>query len=133
MVPTSITGTLSDDDTYRTPHALGAEGERVAARMLEENGLIVLDRNWRCPQGELDIVASDGATVVFCEVRTRSGTDYGEPLETVRQDKITRVRSLARQWLHERELGGSPVRFDVLSILWPPGRTPHVKHLPGVF
>ncbi|GAB2756038.1 YraN family protein [Salinifilum aidingensis] len=129
----AITGNLSDDDTRGRRHELGAEGERVAAQALERHGLTVLERNWHCRHGELDIIASTGDAVVFCEVRTRSCTDYGTPEESVRADKIRRVRELARHWLHERGLTGCRVRFDVLAVLWPPGRAPHVKHFQGVF
>ena len=129
----TIVGPLSDDDTKGRRHALGIEGERLAARLLERHGLMVLDRNWSCPRGELDIVATDGDTVVFCEVKARSGVDYGGPLGAVSPDKISRVRSLARTWLSERGLVGCPVRFDVVSVLWPPGRSVRLEHLKGVF
>lgn len=129
----TIVGPLSDDDTKGRRHALGVEGERLAARLLERHGLMVLDRNWSCPRGELDIVATDGDTVVFCEVKARSGVDYGGPLGAVSPDKINRVRSLARIWLSERGLVGCPVRFDVVSVLWPPGRSVRLEHLKGVF
>ncbi|GAA4829128.1 YraN family protein [Saccharopolyspora rosea] len=129
----TIVGPLSDDDTKGRRHALGIEGERLAARLLERHGLMVLDRNWSCPRGELDIVATDGDTVVFCEVKARSGVDYGGPLGAVSPDKISRVRSLARTWLSERGLVGCPVRFDVVSVLWPPGRPVRLEHLKGVF
>lgn len=129
----TIVGPLSDDDTKGRRHALGIEGERLAARLLERHGLMVLDRNWSCPRGELDIVATDGDTVVFCEVKARSGVDYGGPLGAVSPDKINRVRSLARTWLSERGLVGCPVRFDVVSVLWPPGRPVRLEHLKGVF
>lgn len=128
-----ITGSLSDDDTRNRRHELGAAGEAVAARMIEQHGLTVLDRNWHCSSGELDIVASSGDAIVFCEVRTRSSADYGSPEQTVNANKIRRVRELARLWLREHALTGCKVRFDVLAVLWPPGCAPHVKHFQGVF
>ena len=63
--------------------ALGAYGEELAARHLRERGLVVLDRNWRCPLGEIDLVLRDGDTLVVCEVKTRSGVGYGTPHEAV--------------------------------------------------
>ena len=70
---------------------------------------------------------------MFCEVKARSGVDYGGPLLAVGPDKVRRVRRLAQLWLNERELTGCPVRFDVISVLWPPGGKPRLEHLEGVF
>lgn len=67
----------------RAKDAVGAYGERVAERFLQEAGLTVLDRNWRCSAGELDLVLTDGPALVFCEVKTRSGLGYGDPAEAV--------------------------------------------------
>ncbi|GAA4619441.1 YraN family protein [Saccharopolyspora hordei] len=128
-----ITGPVSDVCTGNGRNELGEAGERLAAEMLERRGMTVLDRNWRCPQGELDIVAADGDTVVCCEVKARSGVDYGGPVYALNPEKITRIRSAARSWLAERRLVGCPVRFDFVSVLWPPGRPPRLRHLEGVF
>jgi putative endonuclease len=80
-----------------------------------------VDRNWRCNEGELDIVARRGATVAFCEVKARSGTGFGQPFEAVTPLKQRRIRKLAARWLRERgpALGSRPsvVRFDVASVL----------------
>lgn len=128
-----IVGALSDDDTRGIKHELGRAGEQLAADYLEQHGLVVLARNWRCPTGELDIVATDGRTVVFCEVKTRSGVDYGAPLDAVSQHKVRRLRDLAKAWLQEFQLEGCPTRFDVVSILWPPGSSPRIQHLAEAF
>ena len=128
-----ILGALSDDDTSGATPPLGRAGERLAAEYLEQRGLTVLERNWSCPRGELDIVATDGSRVVFCEVKTRSGVDYGGPVEAVTPDKCQRVRDLARAWLQQRQLVGCPVRFDVVSVLWPPGGTVRIEHREEVF
>jgi putative endonuclease len=133
MVLGPIVGALSDDDTQGSKHELGRAGEQLAADYLEEQGLVVLTRNWRCPTGELDIVCTDGRTVVFCEVKTRSGVDYGAPLDAVNQHKVRRLRDLAKAWLHEQHLEGCPSRFDVLSVLWPPGNPPRIEHLAEAF
>ncbi|MDA3629814.1 YraN family protein [Saccharopolyspora oryzae] len=128
-----IVGPLSDVSAGDGRHALGLEGERLAAGLLEHRGMTVLDRNWRCPHGELDIVAADGESVVFCEVKTRSGVDYGGPRYALNAEKIGRIRNAARAWLAERELVGCSVRFDFVSVLWPPGQPVLLQHLEGVF
>ncbi|GAA2779836.1 YraN family protein [Saccharopolyspora taberi] len=133
MASKSIFGALSDDDTKGRRHALGVAGERLAAEFLEHRGLTVLVRNWRCDQGELDIVAADGQTVVFCEVKARSGPDYGAPLNAVSPHKARHLRMLASIWLAEWRLVGAKVRFDVVSVLWPPGRPAHIEYLEGAF
>ena len=112
---------------------LGQRGEDLAAAMLTEAGLVVLDRNWRCRTGELDIVATDGATLVVVEVKTRTGTGYGTPAESVTPRKLARMRRLAQLWLAEHRVGWVAVRFDVVAVLARPGARPEVEHLVGVF
>ena len=112
---------------------LGAHGEAVAARYLERRGLVVLDRNWRCRAGEIDLVATDGATVVIVEVKTRSGTGYGGPAEAVTPRKLARLRRLAQLWLAAHRVGWVEVRFDVIAVLARPGAPVEVEHFPGVF
>ena len=75
--------------------ALGRYGEELAARYLRERGLRVLERNWRCPEGEIDIVALDGDCLVVCEVKTRAGTGVGDPVEAVTWEKAMRLRRLS--------------------------------------
>lgn len=128
MSSTPIRGFLSDDDTRGRRHALGRSGERLAAEYLEQKGLVVLSRNWRCAHGELDIVATDGRGVVVCEVKTRAGIDYGAPVDAVTPDKIGRLKALARAWLAAYEVRGAQVRFDVLSVLWPPSGPVCIEH-----
>jgi putative endonuclease len=81
----------------------------------------VLARNWRCREGELDLITRAGATLVFCEVKTRSGARFGEPAEAVSRTKQARIRRLAARWLqeHRERLGPRPavLRFDVVAIL----------------
>lgn len=112
---------------------LGRKGEELAARYLASQGLVVLSRNWRCREGELDLVATDGRRLIICEVKTRTSTGYGTPTEAVTDEKARRIRRLARRWRNDHRLGCCDERFDILSVLWPPGGTPHVKHLRGVF
>jgi putative endonuclease len=117
----------------RAKDAVGAYGERVAARHLVEAGMVVLDRNWRCRHGELDIVARDGRALVFCEVKTRRGTGFGHPVEAVTPAKQRRLRLLAQRWLAAHEEHAPDLRFDVVGVLVRPSRPPLVRHLRAAF
>ena len=112
---------------------LGRLGEQIAADYLTRQGMVVLSRNWRCRQGELDLVAADGDRLVVCEVKTRSGTGYGHPAEAVTRQKIGRIRQLTRAWLAEHRVRWCEVRFDVLSVTCQRDGEPLVEHLTGVF
>ena len=114
---------------------LGRWGEDLAAAHLVATGAVLLDRNWRCREGELDLVARErDGTVVFCEVKTRSGTGFGEPAEAVGPVKARRLRAVACRWLEEhRPDGRRELRFDVVSVLRRPGAAPQVSHLRGAF
>lgn len=117
----------------RATDAVGAYGERVAVRVLVDAGMCVLERNWRCPTGELDIVARDGDTLVFCEVKTRRGARCGAPAEAVNPTKVRRLRALAATWLATHPHTHGDVRFDVVSV-WPQTAGPAaVEHLRGAF
>ena len=87
--------------TARQRLALGAYGEGLAARHLTGQGMVLLDRNWRCELGEIDLVLRDGPALVVCEVKTRSSTAYGTPLQAVTGQKAARLRRLAARWLAE--------------------------------
>jgi putative endonuclease len=118
--------------------ALGRLGEELAARHLTDAGLQVLARNWRCREGEIDLVARDGDVLVFCEVKTRAGTGYGAPAEAVHPDKARRLRRLACRWLLDNRpaTGGlrfGEVRFDVVAVLRPPGGPARIEHLRAAF
>jgi putative endonuclease len=116
------------------PHlGLGQRGERLAARHLQKLGFVVLSRNWRCREGELDIVATDGRTLVVCEVKTRAGRNFGDPAEAVTAEKIARIRRITGQWLSAFSLGWCPVRFDVISVLMTPTGPARLKHFPAAF
>lgn len=117
------------------PAALGRYGEQVAADHLLAAGMVLLDRNWRCREGELDLVARDvDGTVVFVEVKTRSGTGFGEPSEAVGRVKAAKVRAVALRWLAQgRPAGAGELRFDVISIVRRRGSAPVVTHLRGAF
>lgn len=118
--------------TQQQRSALGRFGEDIATRHLVESGMVVLARNWRCPHGEIDVVARDGTTLVVCEVKTRRGLDYGTPLEAVTARKMLRLRRLADQWLDEAGLDPPDVRIDVVSVLVRTQGAAVVEHLRGV-
>ncbi len=99
--------------------ALGAWGEGRAARWYADHGYAVLDRNWRCSDGELDLVLGRGRTVVFSEVKTRRHATHGVPAEAVTPAKQRRIRGLAVRWLRETGTRGVELRFDVVSVLGP--------------
>ena len=112
---------------------LGAHGERVAATYLTDAGLRVLDRNWRCREGELDIVARERDALVFCEVKTRRGVGFGHPVEAVTRAKQQRLRLLAQRWLAAHDEHAPDLRFDVVGVLVRPGRPALVTHLRSAF
>ena len=100
--------------------ALGAAGEAAAAAWYERHGYEVVARNWRCKEGELDLVLRAGRTYVFCEVKTRRSTAFGAPVEAVTRDKQMRIRRLAARWLEDGAPGpAKDIRFDVASVLGP--------------
>lgn len=114
----------------RAKDAVGRYGEDVAARALHDAGLQIVERNWRCRDGELDIIARDGDVLVVCEVKTRSGLAYGHPAEAVTRAKAVRLRRLARLWLAERRPAWvRDVRFDVVAVLRQQRGAAEVEHL----
>jgi putative endonuclease len=117
----------------KVTQALGAWGEGLAAAYLDGAGLILLDRNWRCPDGELDIVARDGSTIVFCEVKTRRSHGLGAPIEAVTRAKARRLRRIATVWLAGYPEERPPVRFDVICVTAPRQGALTLEHLRGVF
>lgn len=116
----------------RAKDALGRYGEELAARHLTEAGFVVLDRNWRCAGGEIDIVARDNDVLVVCEVKTRSGLAFGSPLEAVTVAKAARLRRLAAAWLSEHPVRPAEVRIDVVGIVKSRRGPAEVEHLRGV-
>jgi putative endonuclease len=117
----------------RPKDALGAYGERLAADHLRAAGMTVLELNWRCPIGELDIVARDGDVLVVCEVKTRSSTLRGHPLEAVTAEKAARLRLLAAAWIDERQVHPADVRVDLVGVVRGRSGGPSVvEHVRGV-
>lgn len=117
----------------RAKDAVGRYGETVAARYLQSTGMTLLDRNWRCREGEIDIVAREDGQVVICEVKTRRGLDFGPPVEAVTPAKVKRLRTLGLRWLADHGYPYTPLRFDVVSVVANPRGPAAVEHLRGAF
>ncbi len=111
---------------------LGRQGEQLAAEYLQRAGLRILDRNWRCAEGEIDIVAADRRVLVVCEVKTRSGTRYGTPLEAITRQKRNRLRRLAVRWVVAHGLLFDEVRVDVVGVLKSASGEFSLEHVRGV-
>jgi putative endonuclease len=111
---------------------LGREGEQVAAEYLERAGLRVLDRNWRCAEGEIDIVAAERQVMVVCEVKTRSSTRFGTPLEAITRHKQARLRRLAMRWLVAHGVLFDEVRIDVIGLIRDKAGHYEIEHVRGV-
>lgn len=112
--------------------ALGEYGETCAAGYLAGQGMVVLERNWRCELGEIDLVLRDGEDLVVCEVKTRTSVRFGHPLEAVTEQKAERLRRLAARWLAERKVRPIRVRLDVVGVLVGPDGEPDVQHVRGI-
>lgn len=138
-----VVGVVASDGTAvgsAARGALGRFGEQVAADHLVASGLTVVARNWRCREGEVDIVALEGDVLVMCEVKTRRGLRFGTPLEAITPAKAARLRRLACRWLADQRVGAgdefaryTEVRFDVVSVLRPSSGPTTVEHLRAAF
>jgi putative endonuclease len=114
----------------------GRRGENEAVAFLVGHRFVILDRNWRCRAGEIDIVAKDGDELVFVEVKARSSLKFGHPFEAVTPTKLARLRVLAGLWREAHPLTAGTSRIDVISVLLgvdPGARPSQVEHLRGVF
>jgi putative endonuclease len=111
---------------------LGQQGEQLAANFLAEGGLKILDSNWRCQHGEIDIVALDGQTLVICEVKTRSGVRFGTPLEAITRQKAARLRRLAVAWVTAHRLFFEEIRIDAVGVLRAASGEFSIEHVRGV-
>ena len=118
--------------SHRVASAIGEYGEGLACEYLEGLGYEIVERNWRCDQGELDIVARDGDCLVFCEVKTRRSTRFGSPVEAVTRRKAMRLRRLAVSWLREHKVHAEEVRIDVIGVLRRAHEPVEVEHLQDV-
>lgn len=118
--------------TARQKSALGAYGETLAARHLVDQGMVLLDRNWRCELGEIDLVLRDGRVLVVCEVKARSSSAFGSPLEGVTEQKAARLRRLAARWLAAHDLRPAEVRIDIVGVLVQREGAAEVDHVRGI-
>lgn len=117
----------------RGPAPLGLRGERAAAKYLKRQGYKIVARSQQAWGGEIDLVAVDGQTVVFVEVKTRQSQQAGQPFEAVDADKQRRLTRLALGWLRHHGLLEYPARFDIVSITWAQAGKPSIEHLRSAF
>lgn len=109
-------------------------GEDLAAAHLERLGWKVLERNWRCPDGEVDIIAVQPGSppvVVFCEVKCRRSTAFGQPVEAITAVKLAKLRQLVQAWLQQFDRPVPRVRLDAIGVLLDPSG-PRINHLRGI-
>jgi putative endonuclease len=111
---------------------LGKEGERIAELFLKKKGYKLVERNYRCAAGELDLVMLDRRVIVFVEVKTRTGSGYGTPLEAVAVRKQKKMIYVAEFFLSAKKLSQREARFDVVGVSWP-GAQPLVEHIENAF
>ena len=127
---TSLAGWLS---RIRPRRSLGYRGEAAAARHLRRLGYKIVGRSQRSVLGELDLVAVDGKTVVFVEVKTRGSNDAGNPAEAVDLEKQRRLTRLALAFLKRRGLLEHAARFDIIAVTWAEGVRPRIEHFKNAF
>jgi putative endonuclease len=127
-----MTSTTTGRNQALHNQALGAYGEQVAARHLAERGLAVLDRNWRCEEGELDLVLRDGDALVVCEVKTRTTIEHGSPHEAVTPTKLSRLVRLGVLWAEAHDVRPPEIRIDLVAVLRPPKGPALVEHVRGM-
>jgi len=112
---------------------LGARGEQLAAAFLERSGISIIERNWRCSQGEIDVIVQDGDETAFVEVKTRSSVQFGHPLEAITPEKLARLRRLAAAWCETHPQPGRHIRIDAIAVIAPTGGPVSIDHLKRVF
>lgn len=114
----------------------GARGEEWAEQVLLDAGMVIIDRNWRCRDGEIDLIALDEvegeSVIVFCEVKYRTGTGYGTPLESITFEKVRRLRRLAGQWLSQHPLEAPAIRMDAIGVLDLRDQPMQITHVRGI-
>lgn len=118
--------------TAQQRQALGAYGETLALHHLQAAGMVLLDRNWRCDVGEIDLVLRDGNALVICEVKTRSSNDYGSPFEAVTTAKLSRLHVLAARWAEEHGVRPRDVRVDLVGVIRGTRGPAVIDHVRGV-
>ena len=111
---------------------LGREGERIAEAYFKKKGYKIVERNYRCVLGELDLIVLDRRVLVFVEVKTRTGNGFGTPFEAVELRKQQKMIQAAQYFIAQKGLQQRDSRFDVVGISWP-GREPMVEHIENAF
>ncbi len=120
-------------DGKRSTQALGLRGEEIACSYLEKEKYTIVTRRFRLFRGEIDIIARDGRTLVFVEVKARADESFGRPEESVTPGKQRQIRKIARGYLVENPLGDDACRFDVISILFGDGNSYRLEHFVDAF
>ncbi|MFC5928527.1 YraN family protein [Cryobacterium melibiosiphilum] len=114
---------------------VGRRGEECAAQYLAGDGYRIIARNWRCAEGEIDVIVERDGEVAFVEVKTRSSTRFGHPFEAITVVKLARMRRLAAAWCEQAEVWPPRIRIDAIAVITGTGTgsEPIVEHLKGVF
>lgn len=120
-------------DLINKPKTLGQRGELEAERFLLRKGWQIIARGYSTESGEVDLIAVDGKTLVFVEVKTRSSDTKGLPADAVDESKMRRISKVAEEFYYRHQLDGTSMRFDVISILWPENSTPQIRHYEQAF
>ena len=127
------------DEAGKRPQSrleIGARGEDLAVAELELQGMQVVARNWRCRLGEIDIIALEERagrlTVVFCEVKCRTGLGFGRPLEAITYAKLRKLRQLSAQWLATGQVRADEIRLDAIGVVILPGGLPDLTHVKAI-
>ena len=122
-----------------TPHpgpfrsSLGEQGERVACGFLKEHGYEILERNYKCKLGEIDVIARRRGRLAFVEIKTRTSTQFGMPQEAVNPKKQEKIFKVAQWYMKEKKRVKTPVAFDVVAVLWRKGQTPEIRLIADAF
>ncbi len=118
--------------TAASRQALGAYGERVAEEHLTAGGMTLLDRNWRCSEGEIDLVLRDDAVLVVCEVKTRTSIVNGTPHEAITDVKLARLQRLGTLWAQAHGVSPQQMRVDLVAVMRPRRGAADVDHVRGI-
>jgi putative endonuclease len=127
---------MADSAAGNARQEVGARGEDLAVAALEQAGMQIVSRNWRCRAGEIDVIALEAVagrrTLVFCEVKCRTGLGFGGPLEAITYAKVRKLRQLVAQWLADERLQVDEIRLDAIGVVLQAGRPPELTHVRGI-